>query len=104
VAGPSLGGLKAAFGIGSPSRYTMPFGVGLMEGVEVGMAKAADHLEVPAVPGLAAPLAGDLGAAGLGAGGAGATINVYPSAQMDEKQLAALVNRELAWATAGGVA
>jgi len=104
VAGPILGGLKSAFGIGSPSRYTMPFGVGLMEGVEVGMAKAADHLEVPAVPGLAAPLAGDLGAAGLGAGGAGATINVYPSAQMDEKQLAALVNRELAWATAGGVA
>jgi hypothetical protein len=105
VAGPILGGLKSAFGIGSPSRYTMPFGEGLMEGVEVGMAKAADHLEVPGVPGLGSPLAaGDLGTAGLGAGGRGATINVYPSAQMDERELAALVNRELSWATAGGVA
>jgi hypothetical protein len=81
----------------------MPFGEGLMEGVEVGMAKAADHLEVPGVPGLASPLGGDFGGmAGLGAGAGGATINVYPSAQMDEKQLAALVNRELTWAVAGG--
>ena len=104
VAGPILGGLKSAFGIGSPSRYTMPFGEGLMEGVEVGMAKAADHLEVPGVPGLGSPLAGDFGGmAGLGAG-QGSTINVYPSAGMDEQQLAALVSRELAWATAGGLA
>jgi hypothetical protein len=74
-----------------------------MEGVEVGMAKAADHLEVPAVPGMASPLGGfGGGMAGLGAG-AGQVINVYPSAGMDEQQLAALVSRELAWATAGGL-
>ena len=30
------------------------------------------------------------------------TINVYPSAGMDERRLAAMVNRELAWAAAGG--
>jgi phage-related protein len=106
VAGPILGGLKSAFGIGSPSRFTMPFGEGLIEGVEVGMDRAADHLELPALPGITSPLAGGALAAGAGAmgGGAGATINVYPSAGMDEQQLAAMVSRELAWATAGGIA
>jgi hypothetical protein len=39
--------------------------------------------------------------AGLGAA-AGAVINVYPSAGMDERALAAMVSRELAWAGAGG--
>jgi SLT domain-containing protein len=38
---------------------------------------------------------------GLGSG-AGTVIHVYPSAGMDERALAAMVSRELAWATAGG--
>ena len=105
VAGPILGGIKSAFGIGSPSRYTMPMGEDLMAGVEVGMARAADHLEVPDLPALVSPLSGDLGGlAGLGQAGQGSTINVYPSAGMDERALAALVSRELAWAAAGGAA
>jgi phage-related protein len=105
VAGPILGGLKSAFGIGSPSRYTMPFGEGLIEGVEVGMDRAADHLELPALPDIGSPLAGG-GFAGAGqmGGAGGPVINVYPSAGMDEQQLAAMVSRELAWATAGGIA
>ena len=101
VAGPILGGLKSAFGIGSPSWITRGYGEDMVEGLEEGLA-GASHIEMPAV---GAPLGGfgDLG--GLGAAGAGgATINVYPSAGMDEQQLAALVSRELAWATAGGLA
>jgi hypothetical protein len=35
--------------------------------------------------------------------GAGTTINVYPQAGQDEREIAASVSRELAWATAGGV-
>jgi hypothetical protein len=98
VAGPILGGLKSAFGIGSPSRLTMAMGDDLVSGLEVGLERAA-HLDV----GLA-PLAGLGGLGGLGAAGAGPVINVYPSAGMDEQALAALVSRELAWATAGGLA
>jgi hypothetical protein len=103
VAGPILGGLKSAFGIGSPSWITRGYGEDLVEGLEEGLAEA-DRLTLPSVPGLGGGGLGDFGnLAGLGAG-AGAVINVYPSAGMDERQLAALVNRELAWATAGGVA
>jgi hypothetical protein len=72
----------------------------MVAGLEEGLAEAS-HIEMPAV---GAPLGGfgDLGGLGAGAGG-GATVNVYPSAGMDEEQLAALVSRELAWATAGGL-
>jgi phage-related protein len=53
-------------------------------------------------PELVSPLRGPApGTAGLGAA-AGAVINVYPSAGMDERALAAMVSRELAWAGAGG--
>ena len=51
-------------------------------------------------PELVSPLTGP-GAAG-GMSGARCVINVYPSAGMDERALAAMVSRELAWATAGG--
>jgi SLT domain-containing protein len=37
-------------------------------------------------------------------GGARTVINVYPSAGMNERELAAMVSRELAWAHAGGIA
>lgn len=54
-------------------------------------------------PELVSPLTGRAaGMAGVGAGGR-SVINVYPSAGMDERQLAAMVSRELAWATAGGI-
>lgn len=40
---------------------------------------------------------------GLGAAaGSGPTINVYPREHQDERQIAAAVSRELAWASAGG--
>jgi hypothetical protein len=98
VAGPILGGLKSAFGIGSPSKLTMAMGDDLVAGLEIGLERAA-HLDV----GLS-PLAGEgLAAGALAAAGPGPVINVYPSAQMDEQQLAAMVSRELAWATAGGL-
>jgi hypothetical protein len=51
-------------------------------------------------PELISPLAGP----GVRMGrGAGTVINVYPSAGMNERELAAMVARELAWAQAGGV-
>lgn len=53
-------------------------------------------------PELVSPLTGRP-ASMAGVGAAGAVINVYPSAGMDERQLAAMVSRELAWATAGGI-
>lgn len=104
VAGPILGSIKGAFGIGSPSRFTMPMGEDLIAGVEVGMEDAAKHMAVPDVPLFASPLTGaGPGMAGFGAGGQGATINVYPQAGQDEREIAAMVSRELAWASAGGI-
>jgi phage-related protein len=53
-------------------------------------------------PEVISPLRGPApGTAGLSAA-AGAVIHVYPSAGMDERALAAMVSRELAWAGAGG--
>ena len=54
-------------------------------------------------PELISPLTGPNAVGGLG-GSRGHTINVYPSAGMDERALAAMVSRELAWAAAGGTA
>jgi hypothetical protein len=103
VAGPILGGLKSAFGIGSPSWITQGYGEDLVAGLELGL-EEADHIRLPDLPGMPSPLAGDFGHLGGLGQGQGAVINVYPSAQMDERALAALVSRELAWAAAGGVA
>jgi phage-related protein len=100
VCGPIINTLKGAFGIGSPSRVTMAMGEDLAEGLELGWSRAS-HLSVPH---LASPLAGNGFAAADGMTGAGgATINVYPQAGQDEREIAALVSRELAWATAGGL-
>jgi phage-related minor tail protein len=51
-------------------------------------------------PEFVSPLTGP--AAAIGGGGGRTVINVYPRAQQDEREIAALVSRELAWATAGG--
>ena len=51
-------------------------------------------------PELVSPLTGPH--AGTGRGGASTVIHVHPSAGMDERALAAMVSRELAWAQAGG--
>jgi hypothetical protein len=52
-------------------------------------------------PELVSPLSG-AGPAGFG-GRAAVVINVYPRAQQDEREIAAMVGRELAWAEAGGM-
>jgi hypothetical protein len=97
VASPIISSFKSAFGIGSPSRVMIGIGEDITEGLEEGMAGMSKSFAVPS------PLAGGLsGLGGLGAG-SGATINVYPSAHQDEQEIAALVSRELAWATAGGL-
>ena len=97
------GALSSALKIGSPSRLTIPMGRALAEGISVGYERGIDHLDLsaPNVAGGTSPaLAGAAGLAGAGAGGA--VINVYPSAGMDERAIAALVSRELAWAAAAG--
>jgi phage-related protein len=109
VASRISGALSSALKIGSPSRLTIPMGVSLAQGLGVGWENEIDHT----IAGMAADVrAPHVGGAPFGLGGAGlgglasanaATINVYPSAGMDERALAALVSRELAWATAGGV-
>jgi hypothetical protein len=53
-------------------------------------------------PELVSPLTGPAAAIGGSSGGGRVVINVYPRAQQDERAIAALVSRELAWATAGG--
>ena len=40
----------------------------------------------------------------VGSGTAGATFNVYPSAGMDEVELAALISRQIAFQTRRGAA
>ena len=100
VCAPIINTLKGAFGIGSPSRVTMGIGEDLAEGLNVGWSRAT-HLDVPNVT---SPLGGNgLSAADQMQGGSGATINVYPQAGQDEREIAAAVSRELAWATAGGL-
>ena len=53
-------------------------------------------------PEVVSPLTGPGASGPYGLGGARTVINVYPAAGMDERALAAMVSRELAWATAGG--
>jgi hypothetical protein len=55
-------------------------------------------------PELVSPLTGPAasGLAALGGGGGRTVINVYPREHQDEREIAAAVSRELAWATAGG--
>lgn len=104
VAGKVAGALSSALKIGSPSRLTIPMGRDLFAGLIVGWDRAERDADwtTPHIGIGGSPLAGAAPSlAGLGT--AGATINVYPSAQMDERELAALVSRELAWATAGGM-
>lgn len=105
VASKISGALSSALKIGSPSRLTIPMGRDLFRGLEVGYAAEADAATwaAPSLPAGVSPLNGHAaGLGGLGAG-AGPTINVYPSAGMDERALAGMVSRELAWATAGGL-
>jgi phage-related protein len=104
IASRVSGALSSALKIGSPSRLTIPMGVALADGLAVGWEHGleGEHWATPSLPGGGSPLAGHpSGYGGLG-GGTGATVNVYPSAGMDERALAAMVSRELAWATAGG--
>lgn len=101
LAGSVVGAFKGVLGISSPSRVMVGVGESMVAGLEEGLEGAA-HIDVG--PGIAAPAFGGGDFGGLGAGGAGATINVYPSAQQDERQIAAMVSRELAWAVAGGTA
>jgi hypothetical protein len=100
VVNPIIGTLKSAFKIGSPSKVTKGLGEDVAEGWAIGLAALGEAFTLPSP--LAGNGLGNLG--GLGAGGQGSTINVYPSAGMDERDLAAAVSRELAWAAAGGVA
>jgi hypothetical protein len=107
VASRISGALSSALKIGSPSRLTMPMGRDLMRGIEVGWDREARtaHFDVPAVGIGGSATFGGAAVGGLGGGGlGGVTVNVYPSAGMDEQQLAAMVSRELAWAQAAGVA
>jgi hypothetical protein len=101
LAGGVVGAFKGVLGISSPSTVMIGIGENMVAGLEEGL-EGANRIAVG--PHIGAPGfgAGDL--AGLGSGSAAPTINVYPSAQQDERQIAALVSRELAWATAGGEA
>jgi hypothetical protein len=70
-------------------------GIGLRSGSPYSFGERGPEYVSP----LTGPDAGRVNAAARG----GTTINVYPSAGMDERELAAAVSRELAWAEAGGV-
>ena len=106
VASSISGALSSALKIGSPSRLTIPMGRDLMRGLEVGWDREASTatFDVPSVGISGSAAFGGASLAGLGGGLGGVTVNVYPSAGMDEQQLAARVSRELSWAQAGGVA
>jgi phage-related protein len=108
VAGKISGALSSALKIGSPSRLTIPMGAALAQGIGVGWEREIDHTLAGMGADLAAPHGGPSplfgavpGLGGLGAGGA--TINVYPQRGQDEREIAAMVSRELAWAQAGGL-
>jgi len=96
VVAPILGTLKSAFGIGSPSKVTRGYGEDISEGLRLGLGAIAKG--------------GSFGVdiAGLNVSGSfgqgGATVNVYPREQQSELDIAAMVSRALAWATAGGMA
>jgi hypothetical protein len=70
------------------------FGLGLRTGAPYSFGERG--------PELVSPLSGPGYPAG-GGGGARIVINVHPTPGMDERQVAAAVSRELAWAYAGGV-
>ena len=97
------GALSSALKIGSPSRLTIPMGYALAEGIGVGYEKGVDELDLsaPHVAAGASPLVGP-GAVVSGFASGNITVNVYPQPGQDERQIAAAVSRELAWATAGG--
>jgi phage-related protein len=105
VASKISGALSSALKVSSPSKLTIPMGVDVIRGIEVGMAREARHLDVPDLALPAVSGGGLFGAPQLaGAGGGGAiTINVYPQASQDPREVAAMVSRELAWAQAGGL-
>jgi phage-related protein len=104
VCGPILGTIKGFFGIGSASKLMMGIGEDMVAGLEQGL-EGAQQIDLGHGPDITSPLAGR-SPAGIGAlgGAAGAVINVYPRASQSEQEIAAMVSRELAWATAGGVA
>ena len=99
IASGVVGAFKGVLGISSPLTVMIGIGENMIAGLEEGLDQNIEVGPHIGAPGFGA---GDL--AGLGAGGTGPTINVYPSAQQDERQIAALVSRELAWAIAGGTA
>jgi hypothetical protein len=104
VCGPILGSIKGFFGIGSHSKLMAGIGEDMVGGLEDGLG-GVSKIDLGRGPSITSPLAG--GAPGLGAGmtgAGGAVINVYPRANQSEQEIAALVSRELAWATAGGLA
>lgn len=106
VASRISGALSSALKIGSPSKLTIEMGRELIRGLEVGWDREARiaSFDVPSVGISGSATFGGASVAGLGGGGLGVTVNVYPSAGMDEQQLAARVSRELAWSQAAGVA
>jgi hypothetical protein len=106
VASRISGALSSALKIGSPSRLTIPMGRDLFRGLEVGYEREMDAANW-AAPGLPMPPSALGGAtpnmAGLGGAAGSTVINVYPQRGQDERQIAAAVSRELAWAQAGGL-
>ena len=105
VASRISGALSSALKIGSPSRLTIPMGRDLVRGLEVGWDRESRTatFDAPSI-GISGSATFGGGLGGLGGGLGGVTVNVYPSAGMDEQQLAAKVSRELGWAQAAGVA
>jgi phage-related protein len=106
VASRISGALSSALKIGSPSKLTIEMGRELIRGLEVGWDRESRTatFDVPSVGISGSATFGGSAVAGLGGGLGSVTVNVYPSAGMDEQQLAAKVSRELSWAQAAGVA
>jgi hypothetical protein len=103
VTGPIMGSIKGALGIASRSKVMRGVGLDMVAGLEWGLGEA-DHIDLGSRLDIPSPLAGAGALAGAGGmSGAGATINVYPQASQDPREIAAQVSRELAWASAGGV-
>lgn len=102
VAGQVAGALSSALRIGSPSRLTIPMGYALAEGIGVGYERGVGELDLSAPSIIAGSATVGAGASLSGFASGSVTINVYPQAGQDERQIAAMVSRELAWAVAGG--
>jgi phage-related protein len=104
IAGKVAGALSSALKIGSPSRLTIPMGVDVIRGLEVGMEREAGHLALPALHAPAVSGGGLVGGVPALAGAGGQiTVNVYPQPSQDPREVAAMVSRELSWAMAGGL-